>query len=100
MPEIRLQHVPEHTDQPCNICGRGWPYHETVCAYVGNVRDLQAAQAEVERLRALLLQACDIAETALRRNGIRVDGVTIGAEINRVMDLRAALSSPAGGDTE
>ena len=62
---LHTEGAPIHEDakHPCNICGRGWPYHETVCAYAGTVRDLQAAQADRDHYKALAVQY----HAALRR---------------------------------
>lgn len=39
---------PEDKKRPCNICGRGWPYHENSCSYKCAA---QAAEALSARLR-------------------------------------------------
>jgi len=46
--------VPENMDAPCNICGRGWPYHVERCSYRVTFEERDAAlaaltQAETER---------------------------------------------------
>lgn len=49
--------IPENLDAPCNICGRGWPYHEPACVYRQSAKELTDARAAnaalQERLRVV-----------------------------------------------
>ena len=41
--------IPEQKDAPCNICGRGWPYHYERCSYLMTANALADALARAER---------------------------------------------------
>jgi hypothetical protein len=48
--ESLFQDFPENKDAPCNICGRGWPYHHDSCAYAQTAKEnlqLKAALRQV-----------------------------------------------------
>lgn len=43
--------LPENNDAPCNICGRGWPYHEDACAYKQTALENEGLRRALERVR-------------------------------------------------
>lgn len=45
--------VPEDKNAPCNICGRGWPYHYDACAYKQTANEVKRYRAALEQIAAV-----------------------------------------------
>jgi hypothetical protein len=44
--------VPENRKAPCNICGRGWPYHHDACAYKQTAIEAKRYRSALEQIAA------------------------------------------------
>jgi hypothetical protein len=85
----------EDTDHPCNVCGRGWPYHENVCVYSGNALDLQEARAEVERLRAIWPEAHARIQTLRGECSDELPHQMLDQALAKLDDVLYAMTHPA-----
>lgn len=96
-PEL-VEGIPENKDAPCNICGRGWPYHWPACAYAGNDRDRRTAEARVVALEEALRRLREDMEPRLELGQWRY--MPHGTARDRVEAILDALASSVKQEKE